>query len=278
MGYKANTYRVEEELNYIPVFGTVGTKVLVVDRNGIGVKHTVNFATGATPTATSTFSWYQVKIVTNSINQWLLTISDSIISGQRTIVYEVGSVVTVGRTYALFSGNQVAKYTVVSGNTATSVRDGLKTAIDTTSWSGFFVTTTAISTNRLQVVISPSSFGFTTYLGQEKWKKGRYATISGVEYLLEYTESTTSEPAIPSLAPSYDFSTLVSMPLGLVSYLSEPLTGKVYTTANGGTTDIISVAGDINVPFNECVISEALQRIYFSDTLAFGEVIKVFQK
>jgi len=32
------------------------------------------------------------------------------------------------------------------------------------------------------------------------------------------------------------------------------------------------------VPANECVVSEALQRIYFSDTLGLGEVIKVFQK
>jgi hypothetical protein len=276
--YRSRTYEVIDAQNYIDVVGLTGTDVVVVDRNGIGVKHSVNFATGATSTATSTFSWYGVKLVTLSINQWLLTISDSISGGQRTVIYEVGSVVTAGRTYALFRGNQVAKYTAVLGNTATSVRNGLKTAIDAVSWSGFTVTTTAVSTNRLQVVISDPTVGFTTYLGQEKWKKGRYATISGVEYLLEYIDSTTSEPALPVLAESYQFANLTEMPLGLASYLDEPLTGRTLTTGNGATTDVISFPGAINVPANECVVSEALQRIYFSDTLGLGEVIKVFQK
>ena len=277
--YRSRTYEVIDAQNYIDVVGLTGTDVVVVDRNGIGVKHSVNFATGATPTVTSTFSWYGVKLVTNSINQWLLTISDSIIGGSRTVIYEVGSVVTVGRTYALFRGNQVAKYTVVLGNTATSVRDGLKSAIDAVSWSGFTVTTSNVSTNRLQLVISNPTVGFTTYLGQQKWKKGRYAIISGVEYLLEYIESTSSEPALPALAASYQFANLTTMPLGVAQYMDEPLTGRTLTTATGGgTTDIIAFAGTINVPANECVVSEALQRIYFSDTLGLGEVIKVFQK
>jgi hypothetical protein len=276
--YRSRTYEVIEAQNYIDVVGLTAADVVVVDRNGIGVKHTINFATGATPTATSTFSWYGVKIGTNSINQWLLTISDSIIGGQRTVIYEVGSVVTAGKTYALFRGNQVAKYTAAAGNTATTVRDGLKSAIDAVSWSGFTVTTTAVSTNRLQLVINIPTVGFTTYLGQEKWKKGRYAIISGVEYLLEYIESTSSEPALPALAASYQFSAITPMPLGLESYINEPLTGRVFSTGNGATTDIIAFAGTINVPANECVVSEALQRIYFSDTLGLGEVIKVFQK
>jgi hypothetical protein len=276
--YRSRTYEVIDAQNYIDVVGLTGTDVVVVDRNGIGVKHSVNFATGATPTATSTFSWYGVKLVTLSVNQWLLTISDSISGGQRTVIYEVGSVVTAGRTYALFRGNQVAKYTAVLGNTATSVRNGLKTAIDAVTWSGFTVTTTAVSTNRLQLVISNPTVGFTTYLGQEKWKKGRYATISGVEYLLEYIDSTTSEPALPALAASYQFANLTEMPLGLASYLDEPLTGRTLATGNGATTDVISFPGAINVPSNECVVSEVLQRIYFSDTLGLGEVIKVFQK
>jgi hypothetical protein len=278
MAYKANTYKVEEAINYIPVIGTIGTKVLVVDRNGIGVKHTVNFATGATPTATSTFSWYGVKLVTLSVNQWLLTITNSVIGGSRTVVYEVGSVVVAGRTYAVFYGNQVAKYTVQSGDTATSVRNGLKSAIDAVFWTGFTVTTTSVSTNRLQLVINNVNVNFTTYLGQQKWKKGRYATISGLIYILEYIESTTAEPSLPALAASYQFANLTTAPLGLDAYLDEPLTGKILTTGNGATTDIISFPGTINVPANECVVSEALQRIYFSENLGLGEVIKVFQK
>jgi hypothetical protein len=277
--YRSRTYTVIDPQTYIDVVGLTGTDVVIVDRNGIGVKHSVNFATGATPTATSTFSWYGVKLVTLSINQWLLTISDSIIGGSRTVIYEVGSVVTAGRTYALFQGNQVAKYTAVAGNTATNVRDGLKSAIDAVSWSGFTVTTSNVSTNRLQVVISDPAKGFTTYLGQQKWKKGRYAIISGVEYLLEYIESTTSEPSLPALAASYQFANLTTMPLGVDQYIDEPLTGRTLTTATGGgTTDIIAFAGTINVPANECVVSEALQRVYFSENLGLGEVIKVFQK
>jgi hypothetical protein len=69
------------------------------------------------------------------------------------------------------------------------------------------------------------------------------------------------------------------MPLGVAQYIDEPLTGRTLTTATGGgTTDIIAFAGTINVPANECVISEALQRVYFSEILGLGEVIKVFQK
>jgi hypothetical protein len=278
MGYKANTYKVNDALDYVPVIGTIGNKVLVVDRNGIGVKHTVNFATGATSTATSTFSWYGVKLITLTINQWLLTISNSVMSGQRTVIYEIGSVVVVGRTYAVLYGNQIAKYTVQSGDTATSVRNGLKSAIDAVSWTGFTVTTTSVSTNRLQLVINNVNVNFTTYLGQQKWKKGRYATISGVIYILEYIDSTTSEPSLPALAASYQFANLTTAPLGLDAYLDEPLTGKVLTTGSGSTTDIISFPGPINVLANECVVSEALQRIYFSEVLAIGEVIKVFQK
>jgi hypothetical protein len=277
--YRSRTYKVIAEQTFVPIVGTFAADVVVVDRNGIGVKHTTSFAGSASVTeAVTSFSWYAVKRASLEANEYLNVVSLSVTT-VRSILYEVGSNVVEGRTYSVYNNNVIAKYTAQAGDTATDVRNGLKSAIDAASWDGFTTVTSSVSTNRLSVDIDVTSKDLLIYLGQQKWKKGYTVDISGSIYLVDFVDSTTTEPALPTLESTYNFTDLTITPFGIEQYLREPLSGIVFSEASAGTTEIFGLAGAVGaVPFNTCVVYEPEQRIYFADTLALGEVIKVFQK
>lgn len=276
MGYKANTYTVIDALPYVPVVDVQEAKILVVDRNGIGVRLSPNFDNTPLAVDVYVYEWYGVKLGSLSSGNRLIVISNSIVSGNRTIIYEVGPTPIVGSIYSVFNGANYAKYKVQTGDGTTAVRNGLKTAIDAVSW-GFTVTTTAVSTNRLQLAITGTQ-NYTSQLGTEKYKKGRYCFIQGTYYLINELESTTAMPTLPALAASYNFPALTALVSTPQIYLSEPLTTIIYSASLVGTTNILGVSSSVNVPANTCVLDEPNQRLYFDADLALGEKIKVFQK
>ena len=274
--YGSRTYTVTNTQPYIDTVGMVAQDVVIIDRNGIGVRHTTAF--GGTVTAdVYTYEWYGVRLGSLSSGNWLITLSNVLSGGNRTILYEFGPTPTAGSTYSVYYGSTIAKYTVQAGNNTTAVRNGLKSAIDAASW-GTTVTTTSVSTNRLQVNITGAVVNFTTQLGTQKFKKGRYVTLSGINYIIVEQESPTAYPTLPAVAASYAFTALVPIVGTVQNYLNEPLTASTYSASLTTTTQITGIPVVGSVTPGQAVVDESAQRIWFDSTLNFGEVIKVFQK
>lgn len=274
--YTAKRYSVVNPLPYIEVSGVQSADVLVVDRNGIGVKHTTFFS-GTQSTNVSTYEWYGVSQGTLTPGDYLLTLSNSIVGSDRQILYLFGPTPVAGTVYSVFYGSIIAEYVVQAGDTATSVRNGLKAAIDGTSW-GTSVTTTSISTNRLQVDITGTVVDFTTQLGVQKYKKGYFITLAGINYILVEQEALNAYPVLPALGASYSYGTLVAISGTVEAYLSQPLTVYTYSDSVTGTTNIIGIPQVSGVPANQCVVDQNQQRVWFDSNLAFGEIIKIFEK
>jgi hypothetical protein len=274
--YGSRTYTVLAEQAYIDVVGMVAQDVVIIDRNGIGVRHTAAF--GGTQTAdVYTYEWYGVRLGSLSSGNYLITISNILSGGNRTILYEFGPTPTAGSTYSVYYGSIIAKYTVQSGDNTTAVRNGLKAAIDAASW-GTTVTTSSVSTNRLQVNITGAVVNFTTQLGTQKFKKGRYTTLSGVNYIIIEQESPTAYPTLPAVAASYAYTALVPIVGTVQNYLNEPLTASTYSASLTTTTQITGIPVVGSVTPGQAVVDESAQRIWFDSNLNIGEVIKVFQK
>jgi hypothetical protein len=274
--YGSRTYTVLAEQAYIDVVGMVAQDVVIIDRNGIGVRHTAAF--GGTQTAdVYTYEWYGVRLGSLSSGNWLITISNILSGGNRTILYEFGPTPTAGSTYSVYYGSIIAKYTVQSGDNTTAVRNGLKAAIDAASW-GTTVTTSSVSTNRLQVNITGAVVNFTTQLGTQKFKKGRYTTLSGVNYIIIEQESLTAYPTLPAVAASYSFASLVPIVGTVQNYLNEPLTASTYSASLTTTTQITGIPVVGSVTPGQAIVDESAQRIWFDGNLNIGEQIKVFQK
>ena len=274
--YGSRTYNIVAVQPYIDVVGLIAQDVVIIDRNGIGIKHSTAF--GGTQTVNVyTYEWYGIRLGSLSSGNYLITISNTLTGGNREILYEFGPTTVAGTTYSVYYGSTIAKYRVASGNTTTNVRDGLKSAIDAATW-GTTVTTTSVSTNRLRVNITGSTVNLVTQLGTEKYKKGRYTTISGVTYIIIEQEAATAYPTLPSVAASYAFTALTPITGTVQSYLSEPLTASTYTDSLTTTTSITGIPVVGSVTAGECVVDETAQRIWFDGDLNFGEIIKVFQK
>jgi len=274
--YGARTYNIVAVQPYIDVVGLIAQDVVIIDRNGIGIKHSTAF--GGTQTVNVyTYEWYGIRLGSLSSGNYLITISNTLTGGNREILYEFGPTPVAGTTYSVYYGSTIAKYRVASGNTTTNVRDGLKSAIDAATW-GTTVTTTSVSTNRLRVNITGSTVNLVTQLGTEKYKKGRYTTISGINYIIIEQEAATAYPTLPSVAASYAFTALTPITGTVEAYLSEPLTAYTYSDSLTTTTSITGIPVVGSVTAGECVVDETAQRIWFDADLNFGEIIKVFQK
>lgn len=274
--YGARTYNIVAVQPYIDVVGLIAQDVVIIDRNGIGIKHSTAF--GGTQTVNVyTYEWYGIRLGSLSSGNYLITISNTLTGGNREILYQFGPTPVAGTTYSVYYGSTIAKYRVASGNTTTNVRDGLKSAIDAASW-GTTVTTTSVSTNRLRVNITGSTVNLVTQLGTEKYKKGRYTTISGTTYIIIEQEAATAYPTLPAVAASYAFTALTPITGTVQAYLSEPLTASTYTDSLTTTTSITGIPVVGSVTAGECVVDETAQRIWFDADLNFGEIIKVFQK
>jgi len=271
------TYIVPAPGSYVDTSGIVAADVMVVDRNGIGVKHLTAFNTGTSSQSIKAYQWYGVRPQTRPPGTYLIEISEVIGSTDRIYVFRVGPVPTAGWTYTLYFGAILAVYTAQAGDTATDVRDGLVAAVNAQTW-GVSVTATAQSTNELEVVVDDTTTTLTNLVGKEKWKNGYYVTITGVNYIVLEQESTTSQPALPAVAASYNFTALNIMPSDIQTYLTEPFYITSFSESVAGTANINGVPIVGNVPANECVVYQFGQKIYFELPLLAGEIINVISK
>lgn len=277
--YKAYQFSVTDVQPYLPIFGLYADDVLVVDRNGIGIKHSSSFG-GASVKTVFTFEYYQVKQITISSGNYLIPIIDDIVffpSTERTMVFEVGPTPTVGIVYSLYFNQTIAKYKVQVGDTTADVRNGLKTAVDAASW-GTTIVTTSLGSNQLQLVITGDTVYPRYQLGQEKYKKGYYVTIDGSDYILYQAESLFGYPILPAVAASYSINSITKIIGTVDGSLYEPYSQYFYSTSVGGSTTITDIPTIGSVPPGECVIDVFNQRVWFDGNLNFGEIIKIFVK
>ena len=271
------TYIVPAAQSYVDTSGIVAADVMVVDRNGIGVKHSTAFNTGTSSQSIKAYQWYGVRPQTRPPGTYLIEISEVIGSTDRIYVFRVGPSPAVGWTFTLYFGSILAVYTTQTDDTATDVRDGLVAAVNAQTW-GVSVTATAQSTNELEVVVDDTTTTLTNLVGKEKWKNGYYVTITGVNYIVLEQESTTSQPSLPAVAASYNFTALNIMPSDIQTYLTEPLYITSFSQSVAGTANINGVPIVGNVPANECVVYQFGQKIYFELPLLAGEIINVISK
>lgn len=273
--YKANSYQAVSEDPFIQVSGMALLDLIVIDRNGIGIKYSSTF-NNIQITNVYTYEWYGVKTGTLTGGNYLIALYNITTAFNREILYEFGPTPVEGTVYSVYNGSNVAKYTVQSGDTDGDVRDGLKAAIDATVW-GFNVTTGSVSYNQLQVNIDTLD-DLIIKLGAEKFKKGRYVILDNINYIVVEAESDTGYPSIPVVSASYDYVNLKQIADSIENYLFEPLTTYTYTDSLTQTTNITNVPGSGSVNPGECVIDELNQKIWFDGNLNAGEIIKVFQK
>lgn len=273
--YGARTYNVATTDPYIDVVGLTASDVIIVDRNGIGIKHTTSF--GGTETVdVYVYEWYGVRLGSLVAGDYLIIISNIVLS-TRVILFEFGPTPAVGTTYSVTDGNAIASYKVQTGDTTEDVRDGLQTEIDNAGWLTS-ISTQDVSTNRLQCTLSDPAVDLTVSLGAEKYKKGRYVTLSGINYIITELEGADAYPTLPALAASYAFTALSPFANSIEQYLEEPLTITTFSESTTSTTDITGIPQALSVNPGECIIDQPRQRIWFDGNLNFGEIIKVFQK
>lgn len=271
------TYQVFTPGTFVNTSGIVAADVMVVDRNGIGVKHSTSFNTGTFESDIVEYQWYGVKFTTRPSGTYLLEMSEVITSTDRTYIYRVGPAPAVGYVFAVYSGSKIAHYRVQSGDTTQDVRDGLQAAIDALTW-GFTVTTTAVGVNSIEVVVGDATNQLTNMVGQEKYKNGYYTIIGGTTFIVFEQESLTAQPSLPAVAASYNFTDLKATPGLITDYLNEPLFVINYDEGAATLANINGVPILGNVPANECVVYQPGQKIYFELPLLAGEIINVISK
>jgi hypothetical protein len=280
--YKAFQYTVTEELPYLSISGVYADNVVIVDRNGIGIKHSTTFS-GSETVDLYTYLYYQVKPTNITATNYIIPIYADFVPDPRTleVLYEFGPTPTVGLIYSIAFGNKIAKYKVLTGNTTMDVRDGIKAAVDALTWDvGTTVSTTSVSTNRLQINLAGDFTYPSTQIGAEKFKKGYYVIYENRYYIAVEASSTTGYPTLPAVEASYDIGDLFLLPLNLtpLGYLTEPNATYTYSDSVTDTTMIDGLPAVGNVAAGECVIDFYNQKIWFDNTLNLGEIIKVFQK
>jgi len=275
--FRSDQYTVATELNYIPVSGVVAEDVIKVTRSGKDIRIT-EFDSSPVNTDIYSFQWYGISTeITLPVNMYIITVFNSVIGGvQRIVKYEIGSVVGRDYTFTFTNGTNIASYTSKLGDVTEDIRDALITALEAVSW-GFTITVTPISTNQIYIEIDGTGdFGY--YIGRATYKTGYYCTINSEDYLIYYDDDFSAYPTLPGINASYDFTDLTLMDDGIEAYLDDPTTTNTFSETLEGVSAISSIPGEDTVPNQFCVIENTEQRVYFWETLGFGENIKIYQK
>ena len=261
---------------YINVSGVDAQAVIVVDRNGIGVKH-IDYFPGSEDTDLITYEYYGVNTETPTATNDLKVLSDYISGTDRQIILRVGDTPIAGFVYSVYSGSIIASYLVQSGDTANDVRDAIIAEIDATSW-GTTVVCTPIGSDRIQIDITGTSVDLFTKIGSQIFKKGYYVIISTISYIIEEKTDPFTWPTLSTPPTSLAFGLLVPLTGSVEAYLTDALSTYTYNDSMTGAVTITAIATSSNVPFNQCVIDETAQKIWFTEDLSYGEIIKVFYK
>jgi hypothetical protein len=271
----ASTYVNGVTRPYINVSGIDAQDVIVVDRNGIGVKH-IDYFPGSEETDLITYEYYGVQAATPTTGNELRVLSSFVSGGDRQIILRVGDTPIPGYVYEVYNGSIIASYLVQTGDTVTDVRDGVIDAIDATDF-GTTIVCTPIGSDRIQIDITGTLDLFTS-IGTQIFKKGYYVIISTVSYIIEEKTDPLTWPTLSTPPTSLAYTLLAPLTTTVEAYLTDPLSNYTYTETVTGTVDITAVPSSSNVPFNQCVIDELQQKVWFHDDLSFGEIIKLIYK
>lgn len=272
----AKTYTVPVSRPYLEVTNLRSDKVIIVDRNGIGVQHLTYFP-GTETYDVKTYEWYGVKTETSTFGNSFAILSNTIIGSDRQIIAMVGETPVVGYVFSIYYYSIIASYLVQSGDTTENVRDALISAINSTYWTTTVVCST-IGSNMIQIDITGTTVDMLTKVGTQKFKKGYYITIAAINYILEEKVDANTWPTLSTIGTSYAYSLLFPLPGSVESYLNEPNTTYTYSESITDTTEVTGIPSASSVPFGQCVLDQYQQRIWFHDDLGYGELIKIFQK
>lgn len=270
------TYTVGVSRPYVNVSGVDSDKVIVVDRNGIGVKH-ITYFPGSEVVDLITYQYYGVKTETPTLTNDLKVLSNFVSGTDRQIILRVGDTPIAGYVFSVFYDSIIASYLVQSGDTAEDVRDAIIAAIDNESW-GTTVVCTPIGTNRIQIDITGTTVNLQTKIGSQIYKKGYYVKINGISYIIEEKTDPNGYPTLSIAPTSLAFSLLIPIATSVEVHVTDALSAYTYSESSSSTVEITAIPSKTNVPFNQCVIDEALQQVWFPDDLSYGETIKIFEK
>ena len=274
--FSAKVYTVPISRPYLEVSNLISDNVIVVDRNGIGVQH-ITYFPGSDTVDVKTYEWYGVKTETATFTNSLTILSNTIIGSDREIIIRVGASPIAGYVFSIYYDSIIASYLVQPGDTVQDVRDALIDAIDNESWTTTVVAT-PIGLNRIQIDITGTTVDMLTKIGSQRYKKGYYVTIAGINYIIEEKVDANTWPTLSTLGSSYAYSLLFPLPGSVESYLNEPNTTYSYSESVTGSTEITAIPSASSVPYGQCVLDQFQQRIWFPDDLGYGELIKIFQK
>jgi hypothetical protein len=256
--------------------------ILEVSRNGIGMQ-SGTYATATVNTDVFEYKRRSYNSNTASANKYIIQISNIPSISSRTVVYEFGPLVEIGDIYR-FEQNAFlgVQYQVQSGDTVTDVRNEIKTLIDGATWSGVNISTSSVSTNRLELTynnfftqLNPFIIFGTKYLFQT----GYYVTLSGKDYLVVNYNTNDDYYALPLFSSSYAFGSLTYMPSGLDAFINNPAyTFDFGSVITAGQTDITGVSTAASLGQGRYIYDELTQTLTFSEPLQPGEYIKMLYK
>ena len=266
----------------IPAPALAASDILEVSRNGIGMQ-SGTYANETVLTDVLEYSRRSSNSNLPSANKYIIQISNIPSTTDRVVVYEFGSLVEIGDVYR-FEINPLfgVEYTVQSGDDVTDVRNEIKTLIDAATWPGVFISSSSISTNRLELTynnfvtqLKPLISYGTKYL----YQKGYYVAIAGKEYLIINSNSNSTYPTLPAIAASYDFGDLTYMPSGVVAYINNPsYVQEFYQFSIEDAASILNVPTAGSLGQGRYLYSETEQKLTFSEPLQPGEYIKMLYK
>ena len=123
----SRSYTVEFEQDYMPVISIVASNVLVVDRNGIGVRHDASFQGAPTVANIKSFQWRGLYTNFVSTADFFIRITNL---GNLTSTWLIGPAPTPGVAYVIWLGDLTAFYITQTGDNVTNVRNGLVSAVN----------------------------------------------------------------------------------------------------------------------------------------------------
>lgn len=267
-------------------YGIPFENILAIKREGIGFKFE------QTPTADETqtveafsFRYKGSKPFTPPPGFSFFQASNSVPvppGTNRLQYFYVGVGVMEGVVYKFTSNGTTVSYTTPASPTRASVLAGIASLINAGGWA-VFVSATVVSLDRVEINISSPNpaYQFTAeaITGQEfTFISGIYCTINGLEYIISSSQSYITDPAIPSLAASYDFGDLTQELLS--SFLSDPLYSQQYLVITSlGNTDIENIPVPVSMyptDGNTCYVST--DNMYFANNFSTFETITILHK
>lgn len=216
------------------------------------------------------------------LNTYIIKRVESRIISTYSAQFEVGASVPIGAMYSITLLGETVTYTSLAGDTNINVRDGIRALINANTYS-VSVTTSITSAGYLRVVYvsnSDSAEAEVQTANSVLYQAGAVLVYNDDEYLIGNANSTTTYPAIPPIAASYDLNDLVLMPNGLKLHISEVgYTETVYNQTASGTADITGFTTQIYAPgINEVMINEDANQLVFGSDFGTEELVTIVFK